>query len=137
MSKETLELLRRAYEALNRHDLDALVAMSDPDMEFLPLLLELEGAAPLQGVESLRCWFDDLLGAFPDWGIDIAELREIGDVTVAHATSHGHGTESDAFTRQQFWQVTEWRDGKAVWWHNYLGEAEAMKAAASRAKSGL
>ena len=47
--------------------------------------------------------------------------------------SHGHGTESSVYTRQTFWQVTEWRDGKAVWWHNYLREAEAVEAARVRA----
>jgi hypothetical protein len=133
MSKETVALLHEAYEALNRHDLDTLVALSDPDMEFLPLLLELEGTGPLQGLEDMRCWFDDLLGAFPDWGIDIIETREIGNVTLVNAVSHGHGTESSAYTRQAFWQVTEWREGKAVWWHNYLGEAEAVEAARVRA----
>ena len=61
----SVALLHEAYEALNRHDLDTLVALSDPDMEFLPLLLELEGTGPLQGLEDMRCWFDDLLGAFP------------------------------------------------------------------------
>jgi hypothetical protein len=76
LSKETLGLLNRAYEALNRHDLDSLVATSDPKMEFLPLLLE------------------------------------IGDVTVVHAMSHGHGTESSACTWQRFWQVTEWRTAR-------------------------
>jgi SnoaL-like protein len=132
MSRENTELVHAAYEALNRHDLDALVALSDPEMEFLPLLLELEGAGPLHGPESLRCWFDDLLGAFPDWGIDIVELREIGNVTLINAVSHGHGTESSVYTRQPFWQVTDWRDGKAVWWHNYLRESEAVEAARAR-----
>ena len=52
------------------------------------------------------------------------------------ARSHGRGMDSDALIEQTFWQVTEWREGKAVWWHNYLREAEAMEAAKERERAG-
>jgi hypothetical protein len=134
MSEDNIELLRRAYDALNRHDVDAMVALSDPEMEFRPLLLAIEGAGPLRGHESLRCWWQDLLGLFPDWGIEINEVRQVGCLTLARVKSHGSSRDSDAVINQQFWQVTEWRDGKALWWHNFLTEAEAVEAAETRAQ---
>jgi hypothetical protein len=59
-------------------------------------------------------------------------IRDLGNVTVVHARGHGHGVGSSAFTEQPFWQVTEWRGGKAIWWHNFLSEAEALEAAGLR-----
>jgi ketosteroid isomerase-like protein len=35
MSEENVELNQRANDAFNRRDLDALLALSDPDVEFL------------------------------------------------------------------------------------------------------
>jgi hypothetical protein len=130
------ELLCRAVDGLNSRDIGAVLELADPEIQFTPLLLELEGAGPLHGHEGLRSWWDDLLGVFPDWGIEMGEVREIGDVTIAQARSHGRGMDSEALIEQSFWQVTEWRDGRAVWWHNYLRETEAIEAARRRQGDG-
>jgi ketosteroid isomerase-like protein len=132
MSQENVELLNRAYDALNRRDIDAMLALSDPDLEFTPLLLELEGGGPYRGHDGVRRWWEDLLGVFPDYSIEMDEVRDLGNVTVARVRGRGHGVESDVFTEQTFWQVTEWRHMKAVWWHNFLSEAEALEAAGLR-----
>jgi hypothetical protein len=29
---------------------------------------------------------------------------------------------------QKHWQVTRWRDNKAVWWQSFATEAEALEA---------
>jgi hypothetical protein len=55
---------------------------------------------------------------------------------VAEVKSHGSSKESDAVINQRFWQVTEWRHGKALWWHNFLTEAEAVEAAGARERVG-
>ncbi len=132
MSQENVELLYRAYDAINRRDLDVFLALSDPDLEFTPLLLELEGGGPYRGHDGVRRWWEDLLGVFPDYGIEVDEIQDLGNVTVVHARGHGHGVGSNAFTEQPFWQVTEWRGGKAIWWHNFLSEADALEAAGLR-----
>lgn len=126
------QLLKQATDAMNRRDFDSLVALSDPEMQFTPLLVELEGSGSLRGHGALRSWWDDLLGAFPDWRIEIEEVREVGDLTLACARSQGQAAGSGAAVAQGFWQVTEWRDGKATWWHNFLEEADAVEAAEAR-----
>ena len=129
MSQENVDLVCRAYDAINRRDLDAMIALADPDVECTPLLLKLEGGVPYRGHEGVRSWWRDLFGVFPDYRIEVDEVRDLGNVTVVHARGRGHGMESDAFTEQTFWQVTEWDHGKAIWWGNFLNEAEALEAA--------
>jgi hypothetical protein len=42
---------------------------------------------------------------------------------------HGQGIGSNAPTEQTQWIITEWRDGKVIWWQSFRTEAEALKAA--------
>jgi len=43
MSQENVELVYRATDAFNRRDIDAFLALSEPDVEFIPRIAELEG----------------------------------------------------------------------------------------------
>ena len=45
------------------------------------------------------------------------------------AARSGRGVESDAPTEFMVWQVTEWRNGKAIRVRDYRSEAEALEAA--------
>jgi hypothetical protein len=133
MGIENVELLHRALDAINGRDLDTLIALSDPEIEFTTLLLQIEGGGPYQGHAGLRKWWHDLLEVFPDYRIELDDVREVGNVTVAGVRGIARGVGSDAFAEQRFWQVTDWRGGVGVWWCNYLSEAEAMEAAELRA----
>ena len=42
MSRENVEIVRKAGDAFNRHDLDALAALSDEDLEFVSALTAVE-----------------------------------------------------------------------------------------------
>ena len=63
--------------------LDAFLALCDPDVEFASGLLELEGGGPYRGHDGVRSWWQNLLSVFPDFGTDIDEVRNFGDLTVA------------------------------------------------------
>ena len=67
MSQENVELTRRAFDALDRRDLDEFVAFHDPSCEIKPLLAAVAG--DYHGCAGVREWLDDLFGAFPDFTI--------------------------------------------------------------------
>ena len=96
MSQENVELLRRFHTAFNRRDLDALLALHDPEVEVVSLRMELEGGHPFQGHEGVRSWYESLLDVYPDFGSEIEEVRELGEVTIARLRQYGRGRESDA-----------------------------------------
>ena len=50
-------------------------------------------------------------------------------MTIARHFFRGEGIESGAQMEQARWQVTRWRDNKAVWWQSCPTEAEALEAA--------
>jgi hypothetical protein len=127
MSQGNVELAYRAYDAFNRRDWDSFIALIDEEVEAESRLVVMEGA--YHGHEGLRRWWNDFLGAFPDYTAEIEEMRDLGDITLGHIRGWGHSAASDMPLVDPFWQPIRWRDGKCVWWRNCSTEAEALEAA--------
>jgi len=129
MSQENVEITYQALDAFNRRDLDAFLALCDPDVEHYSRFGEVEGGGPYRGHEGVRSWWEKLLAFSPDFGTEIEAVQALGNATVARVRQRAQGAESDAPVEQTQWIVTRWRNGKAVWGHIYLSEAEALEAA--------
>ena len=126
MSQENVELHFRANDAFNRRDMDALLAFMDTDVEFVSRLVPMEGR--YHGHAGIRRWWDDLLDTLPDFAIEVVEVRDPGDLTVATVRTRGHGAGSDSPLDETVWQVVRWRRGKCVWWRTFDVRAEALEA---------
>jgi len=66
MSEENVELVRRSLDAVNRRDLEALIALMDHEVRVVSRIAAVEGGL-LRGHEGIRKWWDNWLEAFPDW----------------------------------------------------------------------
>jgi ketosteroid isomerase-like protein len=132
MSEENVERAYQAADAFNRRDLDALLALCDPNIEFHSRLTELEGGRPYRGHDGIRSWWESLFAISLDFSSEIEDVREAGDTTVVRVRQRGHGLGSDAPIDQTHWMVTKWRHKKGVWCRIYLSEAEALEAAGLR-----
>jgi ketosteroid isomerase-like protein len=132
MSEENVELGYRRADAFSRGDLDAFLALVDPEIEFHSRLAELEGGEPYRGHDGIRSWWENVKGVWSDLSSEIEEVRDLGDVIVARIRLRGHGIGSDAPWEQTQWHVTEWRQRKVIRWRVYADEAEALEAAGLR-----
>jgi ketosteroid isomerase-like protein len=115
MSQENLELTRRAFDAIVRRDLDAFVD---------------------HGCAGVREWWDDFLGAFPDFSFHVDDVRELGDRTLTRVRVSGHGAHTmdsaDPMIDQVNWILGEMRDGRLIRWGSFRTEAEALEAVGLR-----
>ena len=131
MSEENVELAYRVHEALKRRDLDALLALADPDIEYFPCIRQLEGGGP-----TAACRNPKLVGEHarhrPDFSTEVEDVRDLGDITVARAHIRGHGIASGASMEQTLSQVAEWRQKKCARRRTFASEAEALEAAGLR-----
>jgi ketosteroid isomerase-like protein len=128
MSQENVELARRAWDAISRRDLDAFLALMDPEVVAVPRILAVEGGA-LHGHEGIREWWDNIFGAFPDFDAEVIGVRVVGDLTISNVRAHGRGEESDTPFEDAIWVVSQLRDGRVVRWQTFPSEAEAVEAA--------
>jgi ketosteroid isomerase-like protein len=126
MSQENVNRALELLDAFNRRDLDAFTALTHDQIEVESRLVAMEGG--YHGHEGLRRWWEDFLGAFPDYSLEVEELRDLGDVTIGHMRGWGHGADSTTPLVDPFWIPMRWRDGKIIWWRNCATEADALEA---------
>jgi hypothetical protein len=69
------------------------------------------------------------LGAFPDYKIEVDQVRDRGDFVFTALRAQGHGAGSQLPFEDTLWHATRWRRGKCVWWRVCSTWAEALEAA--------
>jgi ketosteroid isomerase-like protein len=120
------DLVRQAYDAFNRRDIAAVQDLMDAEGVAISRLAAIEGG--YRGHEGLRRWWQDLLEAWPDYTVEVVEVRDVGDATLVHAKVGGRAADSGIRLWQTSWHVWRWRDGKAIWFAVFTSEAEALAA---------
>lgn len=129
---EKAELVGRVYEALNRADPDALVALAHEDVEFVSILSSVEGGA-YRGHDGLRRYVDDLQRAWDEatWTVErVVELDQ--ETVVAVSSARFHARSSGMQLDQAFAVVLRFRDGLVWRAEAYADVDEAFKAANAR-----
>jgi ketosteroid isomerase-like protein len=131
MSQENVEAIRRATDAYNRGDIDAVLEELDPKIEWHPLLQVLLGgeATVYRGHEGVRELYRDFDEAFTELQAEQSEFRDLGEQVVATGHFRGRGRESGASTETAIVWLVEFRHDKAVRIREYLDPAEALEAA--------
>jgi ketosteroid isomerase-like protein len=128
MSQENVERMRAGIEALNRRDLDAFLSLVDDDVVAVARAAAMEGGQ-YHGHDGIRRWWKEQLDVFPDFTVEVREVRDLGDVTVAVLHNRAHGAGSDTPAEETIWSAARWRRGKVVWSRNFSTQAEAFEAA--------
>jgi uncharacterized protein len=129
MRPEDIEALQHGYRAWNRGELDAVIDLVDPDLEWSPGADSPEGGV-FTGrdgfVSFVRSWAE----SFEDFRLEPEEISAEGEhaiVTVRQSgRGRGSGIELDIGTIH-VWHI---RDGVALAWSAYRSKAEAQGAIA-------
>jgi ketosteroid isomerase-like protein len=129
MSQENVEIVRAGHETFNQRDLDAYLALHDPDEEFTPYERAIEGLGPYRGHEDVRRWWDEAFEALPDFKVELDEIRDLGDLIFVRGCLRGHGAVSGAAFERTYWGLFRVRNKRIVWWHAFQTAAEALEAA--------
>ena len=130
MSRENVEVFKRIVAAFNRRDLGAVLELMDADVEAVPLLGDVEG--DYRGHAGVRRWWESLHDVFPDFVVEVVEVRDLGEVSLATLRYRAHVAGSDTPVEAPLWMVARWRRGKCVWWGAFATEAEALEAVGLR-----
>jgi len=126
MSLENRDLALLMFELFNRRDLEPFLALMHDEIKIEPRFGALEG--DYCGHDGVRRWWSDLLDFLPDYGAEVEELDDLGDMTLGRIRGTAHGAGSAAPVVETWWQLIRWSDGRCMWWRNLASEAEALAA---------
>ena len=129
MPPNNVDIVREAYDAVNRGDLDMAVSCIAPDMEYVA-----RGAVPgatgvFMGPEGVKEFIAGLYGEFDEPRADVSELLDAGDQVLVSATARGRWKLSGVETTWDTWQPWTVRNGKLVRGQGFTSREEAVAAA--------
>jgi ketosteroid isomerase-like protein len=132
MSQESVEVVRRIFEAFGRGDFEVGVELANtsPEFEFVPSGALIPDLANVQrGPEAFRRVVETFLAEFDDPRIELHELIDAGDQVFTSFTLRGRGKHSGVETSWDPLSVWTVRDGRLVRWLGFTDRDAALKAA--------
>jgi ketosteroid isomerase-like protein len=123
------------FEAFARRDLDAVLELIDPAVEFHAVTGELarEGE-PYRGVDGMRDYFADVGKIWQELSLDPTEFRLLGEsgtsvLVTGRVWAHGSGRVVDS-SAGWIWRL---REGRVTYIRVYASAAAAEQAAGAEA----
>jgi ketosteroid isomerase-like protein len=130
MPQESIDILLAQYEATNERDFPRAMSYYADDVE---LVVHPEASlerGTFSGREAVGRWFGNWLSTFePGYHFEVTETRDLGDVVLLIASTHGRGRTSGAEVHGEVAYLYEVRDGKIVRAELFASRAAALEAA--------
>jgi ketosteroid isomerase-like protein len=119
--------VREVFDAFAARDIDRLLTLLDPDVEFFGVTNERAGRQePYRGAEGMREYFRDVGRVWDELRLRPSEFRDLGDAVLVTGRVYARNrSRSIAGTAGWVWQV---RDGRVVSGRAYQSAAEAIAA---------
>jgi ketosteroid isomerase-like protein len=128
MPSRNVENLIEGFRAMERGDVEWIVALAAPDVEFVNPDHALEGGIR-HGPDGLRAGMSGMLDAFEDLRFEHDQTVEVGDRVAATGTFTGRGRGSGiAFGPLMFAVVATQRDGKLIRYEWFAEPEDALRA---------
>ena len=128
MSRENVERLRSAFEAYNREGPEAIIALLDPDVEWVADRSD-TGRTTYRGLDGVRKSFEELYEGFDRFGFEVEELIDVDNGVVALGKMTGRGRSTGVEAKQPMAIVfTAGADGKLIRYESFRDRQEALEA---------
>jgi ketosteroid isomerase-like protein len=125
MSRENVEVVRRAFEALSAGQ--PVYSAFHPALIYHPRSDEPDPSAHV-GRDAFERLLDGFLESFRDLRFDVLELIDTGDRVIVSTVMHGRGAASGASVDDAYVFVYKLRDGVVVEGWEYRTTQEALEA---------
>ena len=132
MSQENVEIVRRLFEAVGRHDTEAVLSAYDPNVELDfsgGPLASLLGDKVYRGHDGVRKLIRDRYEDFEKIEDICEELIDAGQHVISLVLSRGRGRSSGVDTESRQYGVWTFRDDKIARVDWFFSRDEALKAA--------
>jgi ketosteroid isomerase-like protein len=131
MSQENVELVRRAYVAVNERDHATLEEIIAHDVELRATGRLPDTGTVIRGRAAVKDWWGELVAAL-DMRVEVDEYIDAGDAVVAVIRQTARGIASGVETTNRIVAVYRIRDGKLTRIDAYRNKRETLEAAGLR-----
>jgi ketosteroid isomerase-like protein len=128
MSEENVEIVQRAFDAIRRRDIEALLALYDADIEFLPLTGTRVESGGYAGHAGVRSYFEEVAEVWEEMRPYADTTRPVGDHVLVMGGCAVRGIGSGALSDDPMAWVITLDDGKIVRHRGYGSADEALEA---------
>jgi len=128
ISKQNVEIVRRAIDSFSSGDADAFAQLTTPDVEWKVGLSAVEGEV-FRGHDGVRAYFGRLKSAWDEFLFLAEEYRDLGDVVLVLGRLRGRGRGGGVPVESPVGAVWDLRDGRIWRLRAYLDPADAVEAA--------
>ena len=132
MSQENVEIVRRAYEAFAQGDIEAALAMCQPDIQVEDHERSLGTPTSYHGRDGFLTLFATVNEGFSDVRYTPEELTDVGDRVLVEVRRTGRGRASGAQVEERQFHVWDMVAGRAARFQVYLDRNQALEAAGLR-----
>jgi ketosteroid isomerase-like protein len=126
MSQENVQIVRAFTEAFNANDIDGIVSVCDPDVEFHSTFAAV-GGADYRGHDGVREWQRDIQDAWGDILSDLEAIYDLGENVLTFTLIRGHGKHSGAAVELTAAIVTRVEGGRIVFFKGYAHREDALR----------
>jgi ketosteroid isomerase-like protein len=122
-------VVRRVFEAFTARDIEAMLALSAPEIEFWgPTASFAHEGEPYVGHQGMREYFDDVARIWRVLEVVPHDFRDLGDrvLVFGRVYARGEGGYISDSPTQWLWQV---ESGLVVWGRVFTNRTEALAAA--------
>ncbi len=130
MSRRDVETIEAGLAALNRRDVEGMLATLQPDAEMVPARAVLEGTT-YRGHEGMRQWLVDMADDWDEFRIDPYDVRGLtGGRVLVLGRFHARGKSSGVRLDQPAAWICRLVDGKVAHMRFFADADAALSAAA-------
>jgi ketosteroid isomerase-like protein len=127
VSQENVEIVRAAYELLNRGDVDGLVDMCVDDF-LMDMSERVFNPDTYRGHDDIRRFYDGVTSVWESYQWDVEETRAVGDAVVAMLHRRAQGREGGPSVDWHVAWLWNFRNGRPASLRFYRVPARALKA---------
>jgi ketosteroid isomerase-like protein len=128
MSRENVEVVRRWFEAYNRRDIEALLEVSDPDIEFRSIFAGIESGGAFRGETGVYEYFRAIEDAYETFQVPPDELLDAGAAVLVSAFAIWTGRGSGASDRTPIFVAVWLRKAKVMRIETFTDRSEGLGA---------
>ena len=128
------EIITRGYETFNAGDIEASLALFDPDIEWRTYIVPGPGGGVYHGHDGVRELWTEAKRVFGGFKNIPERMFDAGDRVVAFVRIEGVGAKSGVAVEARIAHVHTIRDGKVIRVESFEDRDEALRAAGLEAE---